>query len=110
MSFTDFTPIAGESTWRPVMEAAGYRCQCTGGCKPEGAHTTNPGGRCKHEHKPWQHLLAAPVSPTGDPHKDATVELVAYCVPCFDGHKAQAVRAAKAARAEARSDIPLFDL
>ena len=110
MSTTDFAPIAAEAVWRPVMEAAGFQCQCTGGCKPEGAHKTNPGGRCKRKHEPWHHLLAAPAAPTGNPHRDAMAELVAYCPACFDGHLAAAKRVVRTAAAAHENDVPLFDL
>jgi hypothetical protein len=67
------------------MEAARYRCQCRGGCRR--SHAKDPGGRCAAEHKPWCHLIAAPATPTGNPHHDLAAELVAYCPKCFDGHK-----------------------
>ncbi|MEY9913301.1 hypothetical protein ABIA35_009568 [Catenulispora sp. MAP12-49] len=110
MSFTDFAPIAAETVWRVVMQAAGYQCQCTGGCKPEGAHKTNPGHRCKREHKPWQPLIVTAAAPTGDPHKDMGAEQVAYCGPCYDGHLAATKRTARAAADKHETDTPLFDL
>ncbi|MEY9933485.1 hypothetical protein ABH926_008140 [Catenulispora sp. GP43] len=110
MTTTDFAPIAAEAVWRAVMQAAGFQCQCIGGCKPEGAHKTNPGGRCKREHKPYQHLIAAAVAPTGDPHKDMAAEQVAYCEPCYDGQLAATRRTARAAAAKHENDVPLFDL
>ena len=108
MSFTDFAPIAGEATWRPVMQAAGYRCQCTGGCGRD--HAKEPGGRCKREHKPSCHLVASPVNPTGNPHKDMTGEQVAYCPTCFNGHKNKTNRAAEAAAKTHPLGASLFDL
>jgi hypothetical protein len=104
---TDFAPIAAEAVWRPVMEAASWQCQCTGGC---GRSHVKDGGRCKREHKPWQPLLAAPVNPTGKPHRDVTAELVARCSSCFDGHLKAAKAAARAAATAHENDIPLFDL
>ncbi|MBS2538844.1 hypothetical protein KGQ20_39470 [Catenulispora sp. NF23] len=105
---TDFAPIAAKATWLPVMQAAGFRCQCTGGCGR--THSKEPGGRCKHEHKPWLRLLAAPAKPTGNPHQDATADLVAYCPTCFDGHLRVAKRSDRAAATAHENDIPLFDL
>src|ERR1041384_1514095 len=110
MTTTDFAPIAGQAVWRAVMQAAGYRCQCTGGCKPEGAHKKEAGGRCKREHKPWLHLVAAAADPTGNPHNDMAGELVAYCPTCFVGHKTETARAAKAFAKANPFDTPLFDL
>ena len=99
-------PIAAAATWLPVMRAAGFRCQCTGGCGR--SHAKDDGGRCRAEHTGWCHLVAAPAVPTGDPHRDAAAPLVAYCPTCFDGHRR---RAAAAAARTAADDIPtLFDL
>jgi hypothetical protein len=78
-------PIAATAVWQAVMETAGYRCQCRGGCRRSHA---NSGGRCPAEHKSWCHLIAAPATPTGNPHRDLAAALVAYCPKCFDEHKA----------------------
>lgn len=96
-------PLAGAATWLPVMQAAGFRCQCTGGC---GRSHAKDKGRCRREHRTWCHLVAAPAEPTGDPHRDAVAPLVAYCPNCFDGHKT-ITRTAIATTVEAS---PLFDL
>ncbi|MFL6116303.1 MAG: hypothetical protein ACJ786_33860 [Catenulispora sp.] len=101
-------PIAAEPVWRPVMEAAGWQCQCTGGCGR--THAKEPGHRCPHTHKPYRLLVASPIDPTGDPHRDLTGEQVAYCPTCYDGRLSAAKRAARAAAAEHEMDTPLFDL
>lgn len=101
-------PIAGVATWLPVMRAAGFRCQCTGGC---GRSHVKDKGRCRREHANWCRLIAAPAKPTGDPHRDAAAPLVAYCPNCFDGAKTATNRAATAAATHATADVPsLFDL
>ena len=108
MTTTDFAPIAAQAVWRAVMEAAGYRCQCAGGCGR--THAKEPGGRCKREHKAWLHLVAAPAEPTGSPHADMAAEQVAYCPPCYDGHLAAHKRTVRTAAAAREDDAPLFDL
>ena len=108
MTATDFAPIAAEAVWRAVMQAAGYRCQCTGGCGRK--HVKEPGGRCKQEHKPWCLLVASPVHPTGDPHQDMTGDLVAYCPGCYDRRLSAAKSAARAAATTHEMDTPLFEL
>ncbi|MGX9228027.1 hypothetical protein ACWV95_20755 [Streptomyces albus] len=57
-------PIAYAAVWRAVMQAAGYRCQCTGQC---GNPHKNSSGRCPREHDQCAskrrgpvHLAAAP--------------------------------------------------
>lgn len=108
MSIMRIAPIAAGTTWRPVMEKASYRCQCTGGCGR--THAKEPDGRCPHEHKPYRLLVAAPVNLTGDPHRDMTGEQVAYCPNCYDGRLSATRRAARAAAAAHEMDMPLFDL
>lgn len=107
MTTVDVAPIAAEAAWRAVMQAAGYQCVCTGGCGR--THAKDPGGRCKHEHKPFCLLVASPVNPTGDPHKDIAADQVAYCPTCYDGHLAATRRAARVAAAAHEMDTPLFD-
>lgn len=88
------TPIAAVETWRPVMEAAGWQCQCTGGCGR--SHAKEAGGRCKTRHADTTPLLAAAAKPTDNPHADLGKPLVAYCTPCRDGHRLVWRRAQKA--------------
>ncbi|MEY9930417.1 hypothetical protein ABH926_005062 [Catenulispora sp. GP43] len=108
MSTTDFAPIAAAAVWRKAMQAAGYRCVCTGGCGR--SHAKDPGERCKREHTAWLRLVAAPAEPTGNPHTDIAAEQVAYCPNCYDGHLAVAKRADRVAAASHDNDVPLFDL
>ncbi|MCC2265554.1 hypothetical protein LKM28_04570 [Streptomyces sp. CT1-17] len=106
-------PLAAVGTWRPVMEAAGHRCQCSGQCGNAHAKTD---GRCPREHDGYTskhghrvRLMAAPADPLTPPVKAVTLppgELWAWCPEC---HTA----AARRARATARpvDDAPgLFDL
>jgi hypothetical protein len=105
-------PLAAVDVWRPVMEAAGYRCQCTGQCGNEHAKTE---GRCAREHDGYTskhghrvRLMAAPVDPLTQHSVAVTLppgELRAWCPEC---HTAAARRARTAVPAE---DAPgLFDL
>jgi hypothetical protein len=106
------TPLAAVDVWLPVMEAAGYRCQCTGECGNPHAKTD---GRCPREHDGYTskhghrvRLMAAPADPCVSPVKAVTLqpgELRAWCPEC---HTA----AARQARASAPTDDEpgLFDL
>lgn len=105
-------PLSGVGTWRPVMRAAGYRCQCTGQC---GNPHAKSDGRCPREHDAPSskrghlvRLLAAPADPLTPPVAAASLpagELRAWCPEC---HSA-AVRAAR--RAKPTVGVPgLFDL
>ncbi|WP_129286475.1 hypothetical protein [Streptomyces sp. GZWMJZ-114] len=106
-------PLAGLSTWRPVMRAAGFRCQCTGACGNPHAKSE---GRCPREHDAYTskhgervRLIAAPADPlTREVAAAATPvgALLAWCAPC---HSA-ATRAARRAAAPV-ADVPgLFEL
>lgn len=96
--------IVAADVWLAAMQAAGYRCTCIGGCgRP---HAKDSAGRCKREHKPWLHLVAAPARPTGNPHADMAAEQVAYCPTCYDGHLSATQRAAAAHEI----DTALFNL
>lgn len=77
-------PLAAADTWRPVVEAASFQCQCTGGCGK--THAKDPDHRCPKKHKPDCLLVASAKQPTDRPHLDMAAEQVAYCPPCFDGH------------------------
>ncbi|ASQ96253.1 hypothetical protein [Streptomyces sp. 11-1-2] len=95
-------PIVYADTWRPVMEAAGYRCQCTGQCG--NAHVKGK-GRCPREHD--QHaskhrgpvrLIAAPADPLTPalaaaklPHR----ELRAWCPDCLTAARRRATAAVR---------------
>ncbi|MGW0930315.1 hypothetical protein [Streptomyces sp. NPDC002644] len=105
-------PLVAVETWRPVMEAAGYRCQCTGAC---GVPHDRTEGRCHREHDGYTskhgsriRLLAAPVdvrTPLAQAVALPPGELRAWCPGCFTA----AQRAAR--RALPPADGPgLFDL
>lgn len=100
---TTVTPLAAVDTWRPVMEAAGWRCQCTGGCGK--THAKEPEHRCKATHKPDCLLVASAATPTDNPHADTRGPLVAYCPDCYAGHKRAFNRAQKLVEAPKE---PLF--
>ncbi|WP_043266112.1 hypothetical protein [Streptomyces sp. CT34] len=109
-------PLTAVDTWRPVMEAAGYRCQCEGECG--NAHTKGD-GRCPHEHDAyagkgqrgrWVRLMAAPADPL-------TTDLAAVRLPaselrawCPDCHTAAARLARKRLPAAPADQCGLFDL
>ncbi|MEU4932734.1 hypothetical protein AB0G54_40645 [Streptomyces yokosukanensis] len=105
-------PLAAVDIWWPVMEVAGYRCQCTGECGNPHAKTE---GRCPREHDAYTskhghriRLMAAPTDPLTPPVKAAALpvgELRAWCPEC---HTAAARRVRAAAPAD---EAPgLFDL
>ncbi|AKA05398.1 hypothetical protein SAZ_25300 [Streptomyces noursei ZPM] len=107
-------PIAGADLWRPVMEAAGWRCWCTGQC---GAPHRKDEGRCPRTHDNyaskqggWVRLIAAPADPTTRPLDAARLgpaDLRAWCPAC---HTA-ATRAARKTRASGPPQGDgLFDL
>ncbi|MFJ5595071.1 hypothetical protein ACIQCG_35705 [Streptomyces noursei] len=107
-------PIAGADLWRPVMEAAGWRCWCTGQCgtphrKDEG-HCPRTHDNYASKHGGWVRLIAAPADPTTRPLVAARLgpaDLRAWCPAC---HTA-ATRAARKTRASGPSQGDgLFDL
>lgn len=106
-------PLVGSETWLPVMEAAGFRCHCTGACG--GKHTVSH-GRC--DHADGQHLtkygptrlIAAPADLAEQRFPGAarrTTVLVAWCPPCYDGARRLLARQARAAEPEGL--LSLFD-
>jgi hypothetical protein len=108
-------PIAYADTWRPVMCAAGFRCQCRGEC---GNDHKKGKGRCPREHDQLAskhrgpvRLLAAPADPivTGlAAARLPTARLRAWCPDCLDGARRAANRQA---RAEPAADqTSLFEL
>jgi hypothetical protein len=106
-------PLVGAETWLPVMEAAGYRCSCTGACGNK--HTVSE-GHCDRVHNVWIskygqiHLIAAPADLTEAVFPGAALKsqpLVAWCPPCYDGARRKAKRAVAAAEPEGLLD--LFD-
>ncbi|MEU2873497.1 hypothetical protein ABZ769_30570 [Streptomyces olivoreticuli] len=83
-------PIAYADLWRPVMQAAGFRCQCTGECGNEHAKAQ---GRCPREHDQHAskhrgpaHLIAASADlamPVTAAARTTVGELRAWCPSCF---------------------------
>ncbi|MEU4032951.1 hypothetical protein [Streptomyces collinus] len=107
-------PLAAVATWLPVMDAAGYRCQCAGECGNPHAKTD---GRCPREHDGYTskhghliRLMAAPADPATPSAVAVTLPasgLRAWCPDCFGA----AIRRARAQTAPAAGDAPgLFDL
>lgn len=98
-------PLAATTTWRPVMEAAGYRCQCTGAC---GNPHAKAQGRCPREHDAYTskhghrvRLMAAPADVLTPPAQAAALpvgELLAWCPDCHT-----------AASRHARKTVPVDD-
>ncbi|TDC21251.1 hypothetical protein E1265_18545 [Streptomyces sp. 8K308] len=96
-------PIAYAALWRPVMKAAGFRCQCRGEC---GNPHKSGQGRCPREHD--QHasrhrggivrLIAAPADPSLTGLAAARADrsqLRAWCPDCHDNARRAANRAAR---------------
>lgn len=105
-------PLAAVGTWKPVMEAAAWRCQCAGECGKPHEKTE---GRCPRTHDSYTskhgsrvRLLAAPADPAAPLVNAVTLppeDLRAWCPGCF----ADAIRRARLAVRPA--DGPgLFDL
>jgi hypothetical protein len=96
-------PIVYAATWRKVMTAAGFRCQCTGAC---GNPHHSGAGRCPREHDRYASKRRGPIRLTAAPADPATpaqaaarlpvAALRAWCSDCRDG-------AARAARRTART-------
>ncbi|MEU7051487.1 hypothetical protein [Streptomyces eurythermus] len=95
-------PITGTAVWRPVMAAAGFRCQCTGQC---GNAHSKAKGRCprKHDQAASKHrgpvrLIAAPA----DPLTPAVLAcrfpahaLMAWCPDCHTAARRHATATAR---------------
>lgn len=107
-------PLAAVSVWRPVMESAGWRCQCAGECGNAHAKTD---GRCPREHDGYTskhghrvRLMAAPadvLTPSTTAVTLPASELRAWCPEC---HTAAARKARSATAAPADDGPGLFDL
>jgi hypothetical protein len=107
-------PIVGAAVFTAVMEAAGYRCQCTGAC---GNPHAKGSGRCQHEHEHYTskhgrrvRLMAAPADPLATNVAAARLpasELRAWCPDC---HEAAARQARKQLPAAPADQCALFDL
>ncbi|MFD9814483.1 hypothetical protein [Streptomyces sp. NPDC059080] len=106
-------PIAYADLWRPVMEAAGWRCWCTGQC---GTPHRKSDGRCPRthdgytsKHGGWVRLIAAPADPSVPPLAAAQLppaDLRAWCPACHTG----ATRAHRKTHTAPPQTDGLFDL
>ena len=107
-------PIAYAAVWRAVMQAAGYRCQCTGQC---GNPHKNSSGRCPREHDQCAskhrgpvHLAAAPADFSQGQRMAAALPAGSLRAWCPDCHDAARRAAARAARRQQSGQAGLFDL
>ena len=97
-------PIADTARWATVMEAAGYRCQCTGNLC--GSRHSTSGMRCKAEHDAQGgrvRLIAAPLDLGLTDVQAAAVpvaQLRAWCPSCYQAAR----RRARAAYANAETE------
>jgi hypothetical protein len=107
-------PIVGAETWRLVMSAADYRCQCAGACgsghTPAGQRTPGVEHRCAKVAAPGAGpLVAAPADPTVAAVVAAALlaeDLRAWCPRCYAAALAVARRAVKT---EPEPTADLFD-
>lgn len=103
-------PLGASSLWRAVMEAAGYRCHCTGAC---GSRHTDSQMRC-HRTATHYRLTVAPADLLLSPAAAAAVpaeQLLAWCPGCHRaalGRQRAADRERK--RLEEEPPAALFDL
>lgn len=107
-------PIVYADQWRPLVEAAGYRCQCTGAC---GNKHTKGNGRCERKHDQYAdkhhgpaRLVVAPDDPAVSVVEAATVppeRLRAWCTFCLDAAR-RAVKTAARKQTNPEQD-GLFD-
>ncbi|MFG3346924.1 hypothetical protein ACGF1Z_17880 [Streptomyces sp. NPDC048018] len=107
-------PLVAAGVWRPVMEAAGYRCQCTGQC---GSTHAKGDGRCPREHDHHAsktrgpvHLVAAPPDPLTSTLAAARLPVAAlraWCPACYSAARRIANRAATQ---DTGDEFALFDL
>ncbi|MFD0312324.1 hypothetical protein [Streptomyces sp. NPDC127119] len=104
-------PLGVSAVWQTVMEAAGYRCHCTGGVC--GSQHAKSGMRC-HRTADNHRLIAAPADLLLTPAVAAAVpagRLLAWCPQCHTGALARQRAAARnLARNEAPEPAGLFDL
>ncbi|MGD6753815.1 hypothetical protein [Streptomyces sp. BH105] len=107
-------PITGTAVFNPVMQAAGYRCQCTGQC---GNPHRKGEGRCPHEHDGYTskhgrrvRLIAAPADPLATSVAAATTPVSDLRAWCPDCHTAAARAAKRQLPATSTDQCGLFDL
>ena len=103
-------PLGAAQVWQPVMEAAGFQCQCAGGLC--GSQHAKSGLRCDRTATNHR-LIAAPADLLLTPAAAAAVpaeQLLAWCPDC---HKKATARQRAADRERHRQDPEppaLFDL
>lgn len=95
-------PLVFADHWRPIMQAAGYRCQCTGAC---GSKHAKGDGRCECEHDRYAdkhhgpaRLVVAPEEAAATVVEAASMppeRLRAWCSFCLDGARRSAKAAAR---------------
>ncbi|MFG2195779.1 hypothetical protein [Streptomyces sp. NPDC048639] len=103
-------PLVFADVWRPVVEAAGFRCQCTGQC---GTRHSKTAGRCPREQDQYGkggriHLAAAPADQSVSAVAAAQLPaaaLRAWCPECHAGAQRKAARSVPEQAVDA-----LFDL
>ncbi|WP_327639554.1 hypothetical protein OHB24_14660 [Kribbella sp. NBC_00482] len=101
-------PMVGAETWQSAMDAAGWRCECTGQCGKGHGKTA---GRCGINHGTAHPLAVTAADPTASLHAAVTgAELVALCAGCQAGSKRAATKAAEQAAADRTDQLDLFDL
>jgi hypothetical protein len=101
-------PMVGAETWQSAMDAAGWRCECTGQC---GKGHIKTAGRCGIDHGSMHPLAVTAADPTASLHAAVTgAELVALCGGCQTGAKRAATKAAEQAAAGHTDQLDLFDL
>ncbi|MGH3309741.1 MAG: hypothetical protein ACRDP3_04010 [Streptomyces sp.] len=105
-------PIALPGPWRTVMQAAGYRCQCTGEC---GSAHKKGDGRCPREHDQHASKHRGPIHPAAAPADPTTPALAAarlpasrlraWCPDCHDGARRASNRAARSQPDDAQGSL-----
>ncbi|MET9313086.1 hypothetical protein ABZX12_14780 [Kribbella sp. NPDC003505] len=101
-------PMVGAETWQTAIDAAGWRCECTGQC---GKGHVKTAGRCGINHGSAHPLAVVAADPTASLHAAVTsADLVALCAACQAGAKRAAIKAAEQATAENPDQLDLFDL
>lgn len=105
------SPLGAPPVWQAVVEAAEYRCHCTGGkC---GSRHSKSELRC-HRTADSHRLIVAPADLLLTPAAAAAVpaeQLLAWCPDCHRGALGkQRAAAREAQRLEAPEPAALFDL
>ncbi|MEU0124423.1 hypothetical protein ABZ114_22525 [Streptomyces albidoflavus] len=88
-------PLAATGLFRAVMDAADWRCQCTGHCGNTHARSES---RCSRRHNTNTPLTAAPADPLTPLVQAVTLpaaDLMAWCPACHTGALRQARKDAR---------------